>query len=63
MSYKDADEFFKKKKEYQSKGYTLKTVEAKVDEELELGETLDVKIVKSYLKPSPKGTLGCDFDL
>jgi len=56
-------EFFKKYDEFKSKGFTLKKMLVEVSEDLDFDETLEVKITKSYLKPSPEGTLGSDFEL
>lgn len=52
-------DFDKKYREFESKGYTLKTIIIKVDKKLELDETLELKITKSALRPSSKETLGC----
>lgn len=59
----DISSFDRKYREFEAKGYTLKRIIVKVDEVLDLDETLEVRITKSGLKPSPKGTLGCDFDI
>lgn len=48
---------------YLGQGYKITTVEVKVQGALEKDDTLEVKVTKSYLKPSPEGTLGSDFEL
>lgn len=53
----------RKVKKYLEQGYKLAVVEINAKGELDKDDTLEVKITKSYLKPSPKGTLGCDFDI
>lgn len=50
-------------KEFIEQGYKTLIVHVSTQGPLEPDETLEVKITKSYLKPSPEGTLGCDFEL
>ncbi|MDP2906822.1 MAG: hypothetical protein Q8O03_02680 [Nanoarchaeota archaeon] len=62
-SEEDGNEIIRKLEEFEEQGYETAVAKINIYGKLEPDESLEVKITKSGLKPSPKGTLGCDFDI
>lgn len=59
----DKQYLIKKQRELEDQGFETLKATVTLFGKIEPCNTLELKVIKTCLKPSPEGTLGCDFDI